>query len=473
MDNAQKMKSFLSKRGVIIILILILILGFTLRIYGLGVPSLWVDESISSIAAQKIAEKGVPIFDSGLFYGRALIFHYLLAPLTSIFHNDFGIRLISVFFGLGTIILAFYIGNSYNKQAGLIAALFTAVLFLEVAYSRQARFYQMFQFFFFLTLFFLYKSKKSKKYAWLSGISFLILVDTHIAGIIIAPVIFYLFVKEKKGWKFFIIPVLVTVYSLPAVLGISSGVTGLATNYLENYSSSLFFYLRAFAIISLFGLPFAFKQNRRLTLLLIIPSIILIISVFFLKVFALRYVYFIVLLVPLFIGVIFSFIHKNHKILFIILLIFAVVYPSNLFFSYNSLTVIKPEIVQINTVSEPILDYKDLSSETQTKILNSQSVVLFTPSFAWYLKSPDYFIPFSLNGLDSGYALHDGKDSYTGALQFNFTNPQVKEFILVEDVFGYSKLTNERRKQLNLLKGKCELLEKTDLVKIYRCELPN
>src|SRR3989344_3544396 len=93
--------------------------------------------------------------------------------------SDSIVRLVSVFFGIGTIMLAFFIGKEFNKSAGIIAALLTAVLFLEVLYSRQARFYQTFQFLFFLTLFLLYKSKSSKAYAYLASISLIILVQTQ------------------------------------------------------------------------------------------------------------------------------------------------------------------------------------------------------------------------------------------------------------------------------------------------------
>ena len=472
--NLKDIWNFIFLKWDIIILILILLFGFILRIYGLGATPLWVDESISSLAAEKITQKGVPLFDSGIFYDRAIIFHYLLSPFVSIFHNDFGVRLISVLFGLGTILLSFFIGNSYNKQTGVIAALFTAVLFLEVAYSRQARFYQMFQLLFFLTIFLLYKSKNSNKYAWLTGISFLVLVDTHIAGIILAPLIFYIFLTEKNGWKdwkIYILPLITLVYYIPNVLSVSTGGSGLASRYIQNYSSNLYSYLGAFSFISLLGLPFAFKINKRLTLLLTIPSVVLIISVFFLKVFALRYVYFIVLLVPIFMGVLFSFIYSRSKFFFTILLIFAIIYPSNIFFPYTNFTAIKPEIILLDTVSEPVLDYKFLSVDTKTLIMNSNNVVLFTPYFNWYFKNPDYFIPFSLNGLESGYALYGQNDAYTGTPQFDFENPQIKEFVLVEDAFGYTKLTNERRQKYNLLRDRCRLIEKTKLAKVYLCNL--
>ena len=97
-----------------------------------------------------ILEKGFPIFDSGLVYSRAYAFHYIEAFFLLFGQNEFMARFPSVIFGMLTIILAYFIGKEYSKSGGLISALFMAVFYLEVFYSRQARFYQLFQLMFFL-----------------------------------------------------------------------------------------------------------------------------------------------------------------------------------------------------------------------------------------------------------------------------------------------------------------------------------
>ena len=101
------------------ILILILIFAFYLRIMFLGAPAFWVDESISAIASKNILEKGVPVFDSGGFYGRALVYHYSEALSLLVFGlNDFAARFPSVIFGILTVLLAFFVGREYSKKAG-------------------------------------------------------------------------------------------------------------------------------------------------------------------------------------------------------------------------------------------------------------------------------------------------------------------------------------------------------------------
>ncbi|MDO8509446.1 MAG: hypothetical protein Q7S27_07260 [Nanoarchaeota archaeon] len=460
------------KNKIILLLGGILVFAFILRVYQLGDSSMWIDETISSLVAREILDKGVPELDSGKFYGRALFFHYLMAFFIGIFGGDFGARIISVIFGVGSVLLVFFIGREFNSKggknnsAGLTAALLSAVLFLEIAYSRQARFYQMFQFLFFLCLFLLYKSKENKKYAWIASFVLIVLVDTHIAGLVVMPLFFYFIIKEQKNWKLLIIPLILCVYYGPGVLGIGTGNSELAGSYIENYSTSLFYHLRAFAIITLIGLPLGFYWNKRLTSILIIPSFVLLFSLVFVKVYALRYAYFIVLLAPIFISVLLYYIYKNNKIFFIVVLLFAVIYPSNLFFESGNLTVLKPENIQLFTVSEPIIAYKTLSSELREEIIKSKSVVLFTPGFSWYYKNPDYFIPFSLNGLPRGYWLYNDVDVYTGAIVFD---NQINEFVLLEDAFGYSKLNSVEKEKFEEIKGKCEFVEESRYLKVYRC----
>src|SRR3989339_600723 len=89
-------------------LMIILIFAFFLRVYSLGTPVFWVDEATSSVASLMILEKGFPIFDSGLFYDRALLFHYLQAFFLLFGQTEFLARFVSVIFGLLTIVLIFF-----------------------------------------------------------------------------------------------------------------------------------------------------------------------------------------------------------------------------------------------------------------------------------------------------------------------------------------------------------------------------
>jgi predicted membrane-bound mannosyltransferase len=79
-----------------ILLSIVLIFAFFLRVFRLGRPSLWVDEATSSVAAKMILIKGLPIFDSGMLYSRAYLFHYLQAFFLLFGNTDFLVRFVSV-----------------------------------------------------------------------------------------------------------------------------------------------------------------------------------------------------------------------------------------------------------------------------------------------------------------------------------------------------------------------------------------
>lgn len=454
------------KNKIVICITLILVYAFILRVYSLGSSPLWFDETISSLVASKIASNGLPILDSGVFYSRALIFHYLQGIFIFLFgQTDFIVRFVSVLFGLGTILLAFFIGKEFNKETGIIAALFTAFIFLEVVYSRQARFYQAFQFLFFLTIYLLYKSRKSKKYAYIASISLLITVQTQIAGLVLVPFFLFVFYKDHKDLKLLIIPILVSLYFASSLLGL--GTTSTGSVYAEEYTSQIFNSVRAFALISLLGMPFAYKLNKRMFYLLFVPSLIMFIGLFFVKVFALRYAYFVTLAIIIFVSTVFSNIYKSNKIIGIVVIALAIIYPSNIFFDYNYLTVVKPESISAYSSTEPVIDYKFLNQSTKQLILDNPLVVLSSPGVEWYLKKPDYIIPFSLNGLESGYALYNGVDVYTGSVVWD---NQESSFIFLEDYFAYSKVGPTQREKLNEMKSNCNLLEENPTVKVYGCK---
>ena len=443
-----------------LLLILILLFGFILRIYSLSQP-MWIDETISSLASLKILEKGLPIFDSGIFYSRALLFHYSQAFFFLFQVSDITARLPSLIFGLLTIVLAYFIGKEYNKTAGIVSALFTSIFLLEIVYSTQARFYQLFQLLFFLTIFLLYKADKNKKYSWLSLISLIVLINTHLAGLILLPFFFYFY---RKDYKLLIIPSLLLIYYGFSILSVFSSQGSSGIENAQDFSFKIFSNLRAFLLISILGMYFAFKKNKILTLTILLPSIILFISLFFQPVFASRYLYFLVLPIIIFFSLVLTKIKEHSPLLFILVLLFSLLYPSDLFFS-SPLTILKPHQINYFSSSEPSLDFS-LQASTIDLARNSTLVCLFTPSCAWYIKSPDYFIPFSLNSLSSGYFVKDNKDIYTNAEVFD---NQADPFILIEDDFGYNKLNEAEKADYNKIKEGCTQIDKTPSIRVYSC----
>src|SRR3989344_3134131 len=143
----------------LISLLVLTILGFVLRIYALSTQSIWMDESFSMNAAYETLEKGYPLLDSGAFYGLSYLLHtYLISFFMLIFNDVFGARLVSVIFGVLTIVLSYYFGKKFfNKELGILLALIITFSFWEIVWSRQARMYMQLQLFYLLSLLLFYE----------------------------------------------------------------------------------------------------------------------------------------------------------------------------------------------------------------------------------------------------------------------------------------------------------------------------
>lgn len=162
--------------------ILLIIIGFAIRLYHLSKLSLWWDELITGMYVSRILEVGLPLFPSELgYYWRGIIYHYIVSLFTFIFGNtEFWLRFPSVLFGMGIVIISFIFAKKINKWAGLLVLLFLTFSTYNIEYSRFARFYIMNAFLFMLSLLFIYKGLflKQIKYLWISLILFIFMVHT-------------------------------------------------------------------------------------------------------------------------------------------------------------------------------------------------------------------------------------------------------------------------------------------------------
>ncbi len=472
------------KKYEIILIIAILTFAVFLRFYTLGKPVMWTDESISALASKNIIEKGLPIMDSGALYGRAFVFHYLQTFFMLFGAGDFSARIISVLFGMATIILAYFIAKEYSKSSGIIALALFSVFFLEVFFSRQARMYQMFQFLFFFSIYLLYKISKTNKdnkntkdlkntkLVWLTILSLIILIDTHIMGIVLLPLLFIVLfnLKDKKTKILsFIVSIPFSLYFIYRAIFISKSDIFLAKLYLLKYANFLTGVTVAYLTFMSMGIIFAFKLNKRLTLFLLAPSVFLTIALAFVQLFATRYVYFAVFLILLFISVFLGKLHDRLGNFIIIAVILVLIVPSNFFYAVNYVTIIKPISRPYYDYTQPIVDYKSISSEISKLAENRTLITLWSAGAEWYVRKPDYVIPFSLTGLPKGYMIYNNTDFYTGAPIFDLEKQGVSDSVLLVDSFGLSKLENKRLDLLNSKISKCNLKLESYKLKVYDC----
>lgn len=160
----------------LILLLLILLLGFSIRVYELDQHNYYNDEDLSITRASD----SIPNILKGYM---PFPLHYIFIHIAYYFGNDpFILRFPSVIFGVLGIFLIYKIGSDFfDKNTGLISAFLLAISPASVYYSQMARYYSFFMFFSLLTLYFLYKLIKDPKGVWIVGfiVSTLLNFFTH------------------------------------------------------------------------------------------------------------------------------------------------------------------------------------------------------------------------------------------------------------------------------------------------------
>ena len=204
----MKIREYFSRPSNILTFVFLLFLcitGFILRVRNLSYLSFWGDDGHTFIGTISILKHGFPLLPSGniLWHG---IFDYYLKALPVLFFGagEFSFRIVSVLCGTGTILVTYFLGKEMvNKFVGFLSAGVIAYSTWYVQFSREARYYQDYQFFYIMTFLFFYlgfvKEKKSFK---ILAVIFMVLTPlVHGVGIVLIllfiPLLFY------KGKKFF------------------------------------------------------------------------------------------------------------------------------------------------------------------------------------------------------------------------------------------------------------------------------
>jgi uncharacterized membrane protein len=137
----------------------LLLIGSVLRLYNLDALGLAHDESIQGVAVKGILTHGYPVLGSGQVYVRALPYLYLEAFFALLLGwGEMALRLPSVLFNLATIPLMYAFTRALlDKQTALVAATIATFSAWEIEFSRVARMYTAFQFFYLLSLYTFYR----------------------------------------------------------------------------------------------------------------------------------------------------------------------------------------------------------------------------------------------------------------------------------------------------------------------------
>ncbi|NIN65101.1 MAG: hypothetical protein GTO63_10440 [Anaerolineae bacterium] len=193
------------KRG---LLILILLLGFALRLVRLEDREMWYDEAFAVLYAEKdiaaIIYGTVTPVQGAAADIHPLLYYFFLHRWMSLGQNPFVVRFPSLIFGLLTICLVFRLGQElFSAEAGLTAAVLTAVSPFHIWYSEEARMYSLLCLASVLSIyFFVLAWKRDKSVYWLSFTIFtaLSLYVHNLAFLILLAL--DLFVVLQRRWRF-------------------------------------------------------------------------------------------------------------------------------------------------------------------------------------------------------------------------------------------------------------------------------
>ncbi len=202
-----------------VFLALIGIAGFAIRAVNLGYLSFWGDDGHTFIGTISILKYGFPRLPSGFILWHGIFDYYLKALPALLFGaNEFSIRIVSVLSGVGTIIATYFTGKELaNKFTGFFGAAFIAFATWFIQFSREARYYSDYQFFYLISFLFFYLGfvKNRKPFRVIASVFMVLTSLVHGVGMtLIFLFIILLFYKGRKFFKKEIIIPMVIVFSL-------------------------------------------------------------------------------------------------------------------------------------------------------------------------------------------------------------------------------------------------------------------
>lgn len=179
-------------RRIWLALALLVAAGGFLRLYALGHQSYWMDEGYTINAVTAIVEKGSSILDSGLPYSCPAYCIPTARLVSMIGASATAYRLLAALAGIAFIPLIFFITRRlFDRNIAFLSTFFVTFSYWQIAWSRQARWYTLYELFVWITLYFFYqhldtpRSKKTTGYLLLAiGFSTLAIV-THMIGLLL------------------------------------------------------------------------------------------------------------------------------------------------------------------------------------------------------------------------------------------------------------------------------------------------
>ncbi|MBU2541109.1 MAG: glycosyltransferase family 39 protein [Candidatus Omnitrophica bacterium] len=210
----------LNKKAGPLLLFFIIIFAFVLRIYGISkLPALTTDGYMYMKIAQGVYEnplnyssrnfhdkftaegRRLPDFINRPLFVYPPVFCYLIALMYFLWGvATESAMLVPLFFGLGTIIVTFFIAkNLYNKNIAILSALFVSIEPINWLCSQKVWIETAYTFFSSLAILFFINTKRSRKYFVFAGISLgIALLSKYQAILTLFVIIGFMLLRKRK-----------------------------------------------------------------------------------------------------------------------------------------------------------------------------------------------------------------------------------------------------------------------------------
>lgn len=470
------LKTNLTKIIPAVTILLLLIFGLLLRVYHLSGQSYWMDEGFTVSGVQMVLNDDRPLVVGQEKY-NCFMYCYPTSLVVRAAHgnpnsNPGLYRTVATISGLLTVMMVtLFAWNYLGQYEAVIVCALMSISYWQIAWSRQARGYMLYEFFFWLALF-LWWSSKHKRYWWRQTVGWLSAIAailTHASAYLLV-VIWLVWRSESVGWKK-MLPLIIVSVSAATLIFLNSKWSSLV-KLAFTLPYYLHFYLINYVVciaLAILGYGLGTERTRRSQRMLLWPVLIyLLFFGLFSPIVQYRYLFVITpaiyLLTTIGLVNIFKSINSLGKKVVLALLIIAtllitkhvVIWPQSSYWleSDQKSSTYKPYLV-----STPQPDfaaaYHWLSENRQ-----QQDVIISTqPVFTLlYLHEPGYWLTYKYLGkYDNLTYVTNGKEKYAGATVLNDNDFETivqkhHGFVVIDSLATQGRLSVNILSQLNHLR---------------------
>lgn len=187
-----------------IVLFIILLFGFAFRVHALGAQSFWLDEAYTWGVVTRTTWGDV--WSAMLAVSDVSPLYYVLAKLVTPLWgaSEFGLRLLSAFFGWLAIAVTYRLGRAmFDDRVGMLASAILALSPFAIWYSQDARPYGLYLFLAALVLWGLHRAERGRGWKIFIAASALLYLTHYVAALFAYAQAVYVLTRLRAKQKLF------------------------------------------------------------------------------------------------------------------------------------------------------------------------------------------------------------------------------------------------------------------------------